>query len=231
MRPIDLHYLQNARQQFSRGFLAGCDEAGRGCLAGPVVAACASLSWEANPDSLDFPPRDSLGDSIVDSKKLSPLERADILDQLLPYDWQQFCNQKRATLFSSNGWCLQVSVAEVSAEKIDQINILQASLLAMKKSFTLEGDGILLVDGPYVPSGLNCAVPIVKGDQKSWFIALASIFAKEYRDTLMKNYADEFPAYGFEKHKGYPTKEHLHALKAVGISTIHRRTFKPVKSL
>lgn len=182
-----------------RGYVnvAGVDEAGRGPLAGPVVAASVILfqSW-SHPE-------------IKDSKKLSAKKRIKlyhiIKDNALAWSW-----------------------ALVEADEIDRINILQASLLAMKKAIeTLAvNPDFVIVDGPHpVPTHIP-QNQIIKGDTISPAIAAASIMAKVVRDCIMEKYHALFPRYNFAKHKGYGTREHLRALTAYGRCPIHRKSFK-----
>lgn len=178
--------------------VAGSDEAGRGPLAGPVVAATVIL-----PD--DFPT------SILnDSKKLSKAKREEAENVI----------KERA---------LSYGIYSVSPEIIDQINILQASLLAMKESYRIAAakikPDILLVDGNKEPNVEISVKAIVKGDTKIPEIMAASILAKCHRDRIMEDYDRLYPGYGFSKHKGYPTKEHYEALKKYGPTPIHRLTF------
>lgn len=178
--------------------VAGSDEAGRGPLAGPVVAATVIL-----PD--DFPT------SILnDSKKLSKAKREEAENVI----------KERA---------LSYGIYSVSPEIIDQINILQASLLAMKESYRIAAakikPDILLVDGNKEPNVEISVKAIVKGDTKIPEIMAASILAKCHRDRIMEDYDRLYPGYGFSKHKGYPTKEHYEALKKYGPTPIHRFTF------
>lgn len=178
--------------------VAGSDEAGRGPLAGPVVAATVIL-----PD--DFPT------SILnDSKKLSKAKREEAENVI----------KERA---------LSYGIYSVSPEIIDQINILQASLLAMKESYRIAAakikPDILLVDGNKEPNVEISVKAIVKGDTKIPEIMAASILAKCHRDRIMEDYDRLYPSYGFSKHKGYPTKEHYEALKKYGPTPIHRLTF------
>lgn len=182
--------------------VAGVDEVGRGPLAGPVVAAAVILLPEAIPDGLQ------------DSKKLSIKRR----DLLLPIIRQS---------------CL-VGIGQATVEEIDEINILQASLLAMRRAVDNlpEKPGAMLVDGNKLPTGLPCeAQAIVGGDARSPSIAAASIVAKTWRDNVMKKIATQFPGYGWETNAGYPTKCHKNALRDLGVTPHHRRSFKPVRDI
>jgi ribonuclease HII len=186
--------------------MIGVDEAGRGPLAGPVVAAAVMLD----------PARPIAG--LADSKALSAIRREALAREI----------RARAV-----GYALGVA----SAAEIDALNILQASLLAMRRAVAaLPVVGPVAVDGNRLPdfSGLwqvQSAEAIVKGDQKVAAISAASILAKTLRDTLMCQLAERYPQYGFEIHKGYPTAAHLEALRAHGPSIVHRRSFGPVRSL
>ncbi len=182
--------------------IAGVDEAGRGPLAGPVVAAACILPLELEIDGLN------------DSKKLTPKKRAELF------------------LFLTTYPAIQFGIAECSPLEIDQINILQASLEAMKRALLqLALVHYALIDGNKCPDiHLPCQA-IVKGDSRSPSIAAASILAKETRDAKMLKYHEQYPQYNFAKHKGYPTKEHLEALMLHGPTPIHRRSFAPVNKL
>jgi ribonuclease HII len=176
----------------------GIDEAGRGPLAGPVVAAAVVL------------PKDFPAGILADSKALSLQQRL-AAEKII---------RQKAVAFH---------IAEASHKKIDEINILQATLAAMKEA--LEGLGIpvdeALIDGNKCPSG--CAVScraIVKGDTFVPEIMAASILAKTHRDRLMEAYALQYPGYGFEQHKGYPTKAHREAILKLGPCAIHRLSFR-----
>ena len=187
--------------------IAGVDEVGRGPLAGPVVA-CAVMFPFSSPFFL-LPPED-----IRDSKALTPRMR----------------ERKYWEILSS----ARIGVGIVSEREIDTINILQASLFAMRKAvFSLTATPeLLLIDGSYNLGSFPFEqVPIVDGDRKSISIAAASIVAKVIRDKLMENYDQEFPEYGFSRHKGYPTALHLSALRTHGPSPIHRMSFEPVAKL
>lgn len=181
------------------GLIAGVDEAGRGPLAGPVVAAAVILD--------DLHPIRGL----ADSKKLSPAKRERLFDEI------------RAK-------ALCCSVAEASVEEIDRLNILQATLLAMRRA--VEGLRLkpvkVLVDGNRLPPLPMLAEAIVKGDTKVAAISAASILAKVTRDRWCEQYHLDFPAYGFVGHKGYGTAEHLAALRLHGPCPQHRRSFAPV---
>ncbi len=184
--------------------VAGVDEAGRGPLAGPVVAGCVIL-----PPDCDY-------SQFKDSKKLTPARREKLFGVL------QRC-----------GAVIGIGIAE--APEIDSINILQASLLAMKRAvLDCAGAGFcqadfLLVDGTFcVPMDLP-QQPLVKGESKSASIAAASIIAKVTRDRLMVGYQEKYPQYNFGQHKGYPTKAHRLAVAEYGPSPIHRKSFKGVR--
>lgn len=181
------------------GLVAGVDEAGRGPLAGPVVAAAVILD--------DLRPIKGL----ADSKKLSALRRQALYEQIMA----------RA---------LCCAVGQASVQEIDNINILQATLLAMRRAV----DGLrlkpvkVLVDGNRLPQLPMMAEAIVGGDAKVQAISAASIVAKVTRDRWCEEYHQTFPQYGFADHKGYATAEHLAALRRHGASPEHRRTFGPV---
>ena len=183
--------------------ICGVDEAGRGPLAGPVVAAAVILS-----DDLDTT-------GIADSKSLSPLRRS---------------VQKDKILGSSSLW----GVGIVEPEIVDSINILRASLLAMRRAvedLPIVPD-MVLVDGNREIPGLS--IPqrtIVGGDSREKAISAASILAKTLRDDIMIGLDREFPGYGFRQHKGYPTREHIARLHLLGPCSIHRKSFRPVASL
>jgi len=184
----------------ARGYrrICGVDEAGRGPLAGPVVAAAVVFSEPVHIANLR------------DSKKLSPAKREELFEKILRV--------------------AQVGIGEASPAEIDAMNILQASLLAMKRavdSLTILPD-IVLVDGPYALSGEIPSCAIIKGDARVRVISAASIIAKVTRDHRMLDYDKEFPGYGFARHKGYPTREHFEALKRLGPTHIHRMTFRGV---
>ncbi len=185
------------------GLIAGVDEAGRGPLAGPVVAAAVMLD--------DLAPIKGLNDS----KQLGPRTRERLFDEI------------RAK-------ALCVCIAEASVAEIDQFNILQASLLAMRRA--VEGLRLrphaVLVDGNRLPQQLAMpAEAVVKGDARVAAIAAASIVAKVHRDRLCMDLHDQYPEYGFASHKGYPTPDHLAALQRHGPCVLHRRSFAPVRSL
>jgi ribonuclease HII len=192
----DWTFEQKAKQMgFSQ--VAGIDEAGRGPLAGPVVAACCILPNEGIPDGID------------DSKKLTPIRRHELFYALT----------ERLDLF----W----SVGVVSPEKIDEINILEATKLAMKQAvmgMKVQPD-YLLVDGLKLQTENIPSEKIIKGDQKSLSVAAASIIAKVWRDQIMEEYDKQYPKYGFIRHKGYGTKAHLQAIAELGLTPIHRTTF------
>lgn len=182
------------------GLVAGVDEAGRGPLAGPVVAAAVILD-DLNPIA-----------GLADSKKLTPLRRERLYDEI------------RAK-------ALCCSVAEASVEEIDQLNILQATLLAMRRAVL----GLrlrpvkVLVDGNRLPTLDVLAEAIVRGDATVPAISAASILAKVHRDRWCADLDAQFPQYGFASHKGYGTAVHLAALRVHGACPQHRRSFAPVR--
>ncbi|MEY3288303.1 MAG: hypothetical protein RLZZ419_545 [Pseudomonadota bacterium] len=189
--------------QMPAGFLvAGVDEAGRGPLAGPVVAAAVIL------DPLKYI------DGLADSKILSERKR-DSLFEIIKAD------------------ALSWSVAMASVEEIDELNILQATLLAMQRAvngLSIKPDQVL-VDGDCLPKLLVPAQAIIKGDSKVKAISAASILAKVERDKIMVDYHKKYPDFSFHQHKGYGTKQHLKELEQFGFLSIHRKTFNPVRTL
>lgn len=186
--------------QKGKTFIAGIDEVGRGPLAGPVMTCAVILPKDCNV----------LG--INDSKKLSSSQRENICTQLKQV-------------------AIDISISKVEADEIDKINILQSVYKSMKQSvnnLNTKPD-IVLVDAVSIPNINVEQLSIVKGDAKSISIAAASIIAKVTRDKLMDEYSKKYPEYGFERNKGYGTKEHIDAIKEYGLCPIHRRTF--VKNL
>lgn len=199
IRP-DLQAAQQAAFVWEQpGLVAGVDEAGRGPLAGPVVAAAVILD--------DLRPIKGL----ADSKVLTARRREQLFDEI------------RAK-------ALCCSIAEASVEEIDQLNILQATMLAMRRA--VEGlrlkPAMVLVDGNRLPVLDVLAEAIVKGDSKVAAISAASILAKVTRDRWCADLDSQYPQYGFAGHKGYGTAEHLNALQAHGACPQHRKTFSPV---
>ena len=182
------------------GLIVGVDEAGRGPLAGPVVAAAVMLD-------ADKPIK-----GLADSKTLSALKRERLFDEI------------RAK-------ALCCCIAEASVEEIDALNILQATMLAMRRAVAglRLKPTLVLVDGNRIPELTVPAEAIVKGDSKVQAISAASILAKVYRDRHCLVMHEQYPAYGFDKHKGYPTAEHLSALQLHGVTAWHRCTFGPVR--
>jgi len=182
---------------------AGCDEAGRGCLAGPVFAAAVVF------------PKDYHSKDLNDSKQLSKNQR----------------NTLRKTIETD---ALAWAVASASQEEIDQINILNASILAMHRAIEQLklNPEFLLIDGNRFKSYKK--IPhqtVVKGDGKYLAIAAASVLAKTYRDTYMSQIHNDFPNYGWLTNQGYPTKKHYDAIEKHGITPHHRQTFKLIKSV
>jgi len=182
---------------------AGVDEAGRGPLAGPVMAAAVILD----------PERPILG--LADSKKLTERQREALEEEI-------------------KGKALAWAVARAEVEEIDTLNILHASLLAMHRAVAALNPmpQLALVDGNRCPPSLPCrAEAIVKGDQTVPAISAASILAKVARDRELLNLDALYPGYGFARHKGYPTKDHVAALRELGVTPVHRRSFGPVRKL
>ena len=197
-----LHAEQPSLPWDTPGLLAGVDEAGRGPLAGPVVAAAVILD-DQNPIK-----------GLADSKKLTARQRDRLYDEI------------RAK-------ALCCSVAEASVEEIDQINILQATLLAMRRA--VEGLRLkphkVLVDGNRLPVLDVLAEAIVQGDAKVQAISAASILAKVHRDRWCETIDRDYPQYGFASHKGYGTAVHMQALKTFGATPWHRQSFAPVAAV
>jgi len=177
-------------------YIGGIDEAGRGPLAGPVVASV-----------VVFKPNTKI-EGINDSKKLSEAKRDELFDII----------KEQA---------LDYGIGIVNNEEIDEFNILQATYMAMKKAVNCleKTPDYLLIDATTIPGVDIAQNPIIKGDSKSISIAAASILAKVTRDSIMYQYDEMYPGYGFKSHKGYGTKEHYEAIEKQGITPIHRRSF------
>ena len=231
-----MSYFEQQYLEVNHRFLAGSDEVGRGPLAGPVVAATVLCE---SPSQLFEITTSLLKMGVTDSKKLSSKRRAAILQQL-GVDISLICCDKKFDLSLDKNCSLSFCLHQISADCIDQINILNASLLAMTNSLIgakgatngLMEQGVFLVDGNRLPKNLPEQLKveaIVKGDSSSSMIALASILAKEYRDHLMTKMEETYPGYGFRKHAGYGTAEHLRAIALLGPCPIHRKSFKGVK--
>ena len=186
-------------KHYAEGYTAvcGCDEAGRGPLCGPVVAAAVIL------------PRGLVLEGLDDSKKLTEKKRERLFDII----------KEKAIAYA---------IAEASPAEIDEINILNASMLAMRRAveaLSVKAD-FALIDGNRVPKDIkiDCQT-VVKGDAKSLSIAAASILAKVTRDRLLLEYDEKYPQYNFAKHKGYGTAEHMEAIRKYGVSEVHRPSF------
>lgn len=192
----DFEYEKNAQKNGYK-FICGVDEAGRGPLAGPVCAAAVILPVDCEIEGLN------------DSKKLSEKKRELLFDVITE---------------KAVAYC----VAYGTLEEIEKYNILEATYLAMNRA--IEGlsqkTDFALIDGNRIPKGISVPCEtVVKGDMKSCSIAAASILAKVTRDRLMIEYAQKYPQYNFQKHKGYGTKEHYEAIKQHGVCEIHRLSF------
>ncbi len=195
---------------FKRGYklIGGIDEAGRGPLAGPVVAACVVCSPEFKLDNKKL-------DLIKDSKKLTAKKREELYNLI----YEKFS---------------EVGVGICDHKTVDRINILQAAFLAMKKAIGAlkQKPDYILLDGRFlIPNASFKQKAIIKGDNLIFSIAAASIIAKVTRDRLMREAHEQFPQYGFNQHKGYGTKLHLERLLKYGPCLIHRKSFRPVKEL
>lgn len=198
----ELKRYENAAYDEGYQFIAGIDEAGRGPIAGPVVAAAVILS------------RDFFCPGINDSKKLSPLKRSRLAKEI-----------KEQT----SAW----AVAAVFPSRLDKINILNATREAMLlavRNLSPRPD-FLLIDAVQLPDIDIKQFPLIKGDSLSVSIAAASILAKVERDQAMQAFDSIYPGYGFARHKGYATREHLRLLLSLGSCALHRVSFEPVKSL
>jgi len=189
-------------KNIGKKIIAGADEAGRGPLCGPVVAGAVVFK---KYDFDDMP-------LICDSKQMSEKQRN------IAYDW------------ITNNPDIIWAVAECSATEIDEMNILQASLTAMTRAIDALGCNVeyCLIDGNKMPKGL-IGESVVKGDAKSLSIAAASIIAKVTRDRIMKDLAQKYPQYDWDKNAGYPTQQHLQAIDKYGINEHYRKTYRPVK--
>jgi ribonuclease HII len=195
-----------AIEQSLAGRIAGVDEVGRGPLAGPVVAAAVVLDRQRLPEPLAV--------RIDDSKRLAPALRTAIADALP--DWAA------------------IGIGEANVAEIDALNILNAALLAMTRAISALAfiPDAALIDGNHVPAGLPCpARCVIGGDRLSLSIAAASIVAKVTRDRIMATLAIDFPGYGWERNAGYPTRAHVDALRRLGATRHHRRSFRPVAEI
>jgi ribonuclease HII len=195
----DLWVFEKKARAQGYQFIAGIDEAGRGPLAGPVVASAVVLPFDANLPGLN------------DSKKLSPAKREELFPKI----------KMQAVAYG---------VSVINADVIDEINILQAALLAMKEAVEklLCDPDLLLIDGNQIIDLSLKQWAIVKGDTKSFSISAASVLAKVTRDHIMEDYHQLYPQYEFAQHKGYGTKLHKGLIAEYGPCPIHRRTFKGV---
>jgi ribonuclease HII len=202
LKPVPDWQAEAAMLATCPGAVCGVDEVGRGPLAGPVVAAAVIL------DPADVP------EGLNDSKKLSPKRRAQLYEDI-------------------HARAVAVSIAEASVAEIDEINILQASLLAMRRAVAglKPAPAGALVDGNRDPGLEMLTRTLVKGDSRSLSIAAASIVAKVFRDTLMKKLGEEHPDYGWAQNAGYGVRAHMAALKLVGVTPYHRRTFAPIRQI
>lgn len=222
----------------SNFFIAGCDEVGRGPLAGPVVAACVSLHFlEYQEKELRLLLKEWRILGVNDSKKLTSEKREEIIYDLPFEDINLTINQIYTHQYSKN-MSLKILIKEISPQIIDEINILNASLRAMKEaaveSCDFQKSGLLMIDGNRVFINVGESVllqPIIKGDSKSLLIGMASIVAKVYRDQLMARYCAQYPGYNWKNNAGYGTKKHLEGIALLGLTEIHRKTFSGAKPI
>lgn len=218
----DLAFFE--KSLFDYDFVIGLDEVGVACLAGPVVAGCFAYPLK-NETVMQYHP----SEIVIDSKQLSEVQRMKA-QALLEAEMAEHCYS---------------GIGSASVEEIDKLNIYHASGLAMSRALFQVIDGIqkkhpkfraiVFIDGNKIPVALRKLganfefVPVVKGDTKVFSIAAASIFAKNFRDTLMHKLGDEFPVFRWQNNVGYPTPEHKSALKSYGVTLHHRRSFAPVR--
>ena len=199
----DLYKYENELFEQGINFIGGVDEVGRGPLVGPVVAACCVL------------PKNFKLEGLNDSKKLSEKKRDEFYEILL-----------------NN--CLAYGVGIISPEKIDEVNIYEATKLAMIEAINQVREKLplehVLIDA--MPLDLDIpSTSIIKGDSKSISIAAASVIAKVTRDKMMYELNEKYPMYGFDKHKGYPTKKHIEAINKYGLIDGYRKTYGPVRDV
>lgn len=193
------------QKYIGQGLVVGVDEAGRGPWAGPVVAGAVILDIESMPEILRL--------DLDDSKKLT--------------------TQKRENLYQLLRSHAKIGVGISSVDEVDTLNILQATMVAMKRAVKKLNliPGMVLVDGSFLPDWTYSSQAIIRGDGRSPSIAAASIIAKVRRDQIMTDLARDFPQYGWERNFGYGTKIHQQGLAEFGICKHHRRTFKPIKKM
>lgn len=218
MNIIDLEYFAKTQ------VIIGCDEVGRGPIAGPVNA-CAVKINRNNSQLINL----LVELKVTDSKKLTDKKRKIILEQLNIDVSNIEVNKVYKNL--SLGFEFEFCLTEHSHEEIDSMNILQASLSAMKRAseYMRVDDAQVFIDGNKTFDSSMRTQAVIKGDSKFVVIGLASIIAKVFRDEKMRAFDKEYPGYNLAKHAGYPTKEHKNAVAKIGPSPIHRKTFKGVK--
>lgn len=200
--PADFFRFESERWQAGCRHIAGFDEAGRGAWAGPVVAAAVIFDPQVRVAGVD------------DSKKISPAKREKLYDAIIAA-------------------CLTYGVGVIDSQTVDRVNILEATKMAMLVALRalIPAPDFLLIDGNMTLATTIPQQAVIDGDALSFTIAAASILAKVTRDRLMREMAGEFPAYGFDKHKGYGTKQHQDALLQNGVSVVHRVSYAPVAAV
>ncbi len=194
----------------TKGIIVGIDEAGRGPWAGPVVAGAVIIKNHNLPEFLL--------QGLDDSKKISATKREKLYQALFQ---------------AQEDGLLLIGIGEASAQEIDELNILQATFLAMKRavlSLPISPENAI-IDGNQIPKNFPCQCQcIIKGDARSYSISAASIIAKVYRDNLMSDLAQKYPYYGFEKNAGYGTAQHQKGLSEFGICPEHRLSYRPIQA-
>ncbi len=241
-------YSESERSQNKR-FFYFVDEVGRGCLAGPVVACAVSLNIQENElADLELMLAYLKLIEVQDSKKISSAKRLQVLARagIGNIEQTQFSLALKIPLIASSQWNIDFAISQVGPQEIDSLNILQATMLAMRqatetliKKNKANESGVgsihhIFIDGNKSPSfdphlGELTATTVIKGDSHLSLIALASLYAKEFRDHLMDKMDQLYPHYLLAKHKGYGTQAHLEQIKQLGPTAIHRKTFGGVK--
>lgn len=226
-----MKYFDSEFFNLNYNYHLGCDEVGRGPLAGPVVSCCVGILGAESIIEFNNYLNELKNIGIQDSKKLSSQKRKLILSNLKINLLD--VGQSKIYSFQINNLVFYFSLSVISNILIDRINILNASLKSMNNCIDkFKGNNFVLIDGNKIPKNLNSRFDskfIIKGDQLSHLIGIASIIAKEWRDLYMQKMSIIYPGYSLDKHNGYPTKVHRESIQKYGITTIHRKTFNGCK--